>query len=67
MPDNMMAVPGLDTSDAAAYALLVKIAEKSVEPMNNESNPDKTLGECRKELTDLLFQAVQFVATRNNT
>lgn len=67
MSDNMMAVPGLDTSDAAAYALLVKIAEKAVEPMSSEGDPNKTLGECRKELTDLLFQAVQFVATRNNT
>jgi antitoxin component of RelBE/YafQ-DinJ toxin-antitoxin module len=62
---NMMAVRGLDTSDAAAYVLLKRIAEKAAEPMDTGSDPNKTLGECRKELTDLLFEAVQFVATRN--
>jgi hypothetical protein len=62
---SMMAVEGLDISDAAAYALLERIAEKAVEPMLDSSDPHKTLHEVRSEMSTLLFEAVQFVATRN--
>jgi len=66
MTDNMMAVPGLDTSNRAAYALLKRIAEKAVEPMKDDADPNKTFGDLRKEMSALLFEAVQFVATRNS-
>lgn len=62
---NMLAIDGLDTSDAAAYALLARIAASAAEPLSDDADPSKTLGECRRELTALLFEAVQFVATRN--
>ena len=62
---SMMAVEGMDTSDAAAYALLKRIAEKSLEPMSDGADPDKTLDECRSEFLDLIFEAALFVATRN--
>jgi hypothetical protein len=55
---NMLAVKDLDTSDAAAYALLERIAQKSVEPMSDDTDPNKTLGEFREELADLLFEAI---------
>lgn len=62
---NMLAVSGMDTSNEAALALLKRIAEKAVEPMTDDADPTKTLGECRHELLDLIFEAIQFVATRN--
>lgn len=55
----------MDTSDAAAYMLLERIAQKAVEPMNENADPNKTLGECRRELLELLHEAVDFVMSRN--
>lgn len=61
----MMAASGLSVSDADAYALLERIARKAAEPMSDQSDPNKTIGEVRTEMAALLFEAVQFVATRN--
>lgn len=55
----------MDTSDAAAYALLERIAQKAVEPISEDSDPSKTLGECRDELLELIKEAVSFVMARN--
>lgn len=55
-----------DTSDAAAYELLKRIAEKAVEPMSDESDPNKTIGALRAEMVELLGEAVDFVARRND-
>ena len=55
------------TSDAAAYRLLKRIAEKAVEPMNEGTDPNKTVGQHRREITALLMEAVDFVMTRNRT
>lgn len=62
---NMLAIDRMDTSDAAAYELLARIATSATEPLSDAADPSKTLGECRRELHALLFEAVQFVATRN--
>lgn len=64
--DNFMKVDGMNVSDAAAYLLLARIADKAVEPLCDDTDPKKTLGETRKELQDLLFEAMQFVATRRS-
>lgn len=56
----------MDTSDEAAYALLEKIAEKAVEPMNDDADLNKTLGQVRKEMTALLIEAVDFVISRRS-
>lgn len=55
----------MDTSDEAAYALLRRIAQKAVEPMSADTDPNKTLDECRKELLVLIQEAVSFVMARN--
>ncbi len=55
----------MDTSDAAAYALLEKIAKKAVEPMSDNADMNKTLGQCRDELLGLIQEAVSFVMSRN--
>ncbi|MGE5510348.1 MAG: hypothetical protein ACM31O_03740 [Bacteroidota bacterium] len=53
----------MDVSDQAAYTLLERIAKKAVAPFT-EDQPDKTIGEHRRELTQLLGEAVLFVHTR---
>lgn len=54
-----------EASDGAAYALLEKIAQKAVEPMSDDADPKKTLGQCRDELLVLIQDAVSFVMARN--
>lgn len=50
------------TSD---LALLKRLAEKVVEPMCDEAPQDKTIGQWRKELGDLLYEVVEYVAVKN--
>ena len=52
-----------DVSDAAAYKLLEKFAEKSGELFNTDDN-DKTVGEWRTEVGALMMEAMSFVANR---
>ena len=55
----------MDTSDAAAYALLERIARKAVEPMSDDADPNKTLGAIRTELLQVIVEAVDFVRARS--
>lgn len=52
-----------ETSDAAAYKLLERIAEKAAE-LFNDSDPTKTVAEWRQEMASLTGEAVFFVAAR---
>lgn len=54
-----------DTSDAAAYALLERIADKANEIFTDE-HPHKTIGQWRKEMAALTSEALFFVAARRN-
>ena len=54
-----------NTSDAAAYALLERIAHKAVEPLSDDADPNKTMGQCRAELLELIREAINFVMARN--
>lgn len=53
-----------DLSDAAAYRLLERIAEKSTEPFRDDADPHKTLGQCREEAMALILEAIEFVRDR---
>lgn len=47
------------TSDLAR---LKRLADKIAEPLREDANPDKTLGQWRQELQDELYEVVQYVA-----
>jgi len=51
-------------TDAAAFRLLERIAEKSVEPFVETDRAEKTVGQWRREVSALLNEAVWFVAAR---
>lgn len=46
-------------------ALLKRLAEKIVEPMCDDAPQNKTIGQWRKELGDLLYEVVEYVAVKN--
>lgn len=50
-------------SDAEAYRLLERIAEKAAEPFKTE-HKTKTVGEWRGEMGDLINEALWFVVAR---
>ena len=53
----------MDLSDAAAYALLERIARKTAEPFDIDVN-EKTVGQWRSEIREMLCEAMNFVAAR---
>lgn len=55
-----------DGTDSEAFRLLERIAEKAVEPLSDDADPNKTLGECRQEMVALLMEAVDFVRARRS-
>lgn len=67
---NVVGVEGVDllspehAGDAKACRLLEKIVQKFLEALYAD-DPEKTVGQCRRELHELLLEGVKFFEQRD--
>lgn len=48
------------------FEMLKRVAQKWIEPLDDEASPGKTVGEWRREVAQLMSEVVTYVSQRSD-